>query len=78
VALSGSNVVGKSLAEVVAWKLWYNRTQLHSTLTYVSAVRFEENCRADQPRQSSARQRLWDTKSRGKLIRSLNDQLRYV
>jgi len=40
--------------EIVAWMLWYNRTRLHSTLAYVSPMRFEENWRADQPRQASA------------------------
>ena len=29
--------------EVIDWVLWYNRTRLHSTLAYVSPMRFEEN-----------------------------------
>jgi transposase InsO family protein len=40
--------------EIVAWLLWYNRARLHSTLAYVSPMRFEENWQADQPRQASA------------------------
>jgi hypothetical protein len=35
--------------EIIAWLLWYNRTRLHSTLAYVSPMRFEENWRADKP-----------------------------
>jgi transposase InsO family protein len=34
--------------------LWYNRDRMHSTLGYVSPMRFEENWMADQPRQASA------------------------
>jgi putative transposase len=33
----------QAMDEVVAWMLWYNRTRLHSTLAYVSPMRFEEN-----------------------------------
>jgi len=40
--------------EVVDWLLWYNRARLHSTLAYVSPMRFEENWLAGQPRQASA------------------------
>jgi putative transposase len=40
--------------EVIAWLLWYNRSRLHSTLGYVSPLRFEENWQADQVRQASA------------------------
>ena len=40
--------------EVVAWRLLYNRTRLHSTLAYVSPMGFEENRLANQPRQVSA------------------------
>jgi transposase InsO family protein len=29
--------------EVIAWLLWYNRTRMHSTLNYVSPIRFEQN-----------------------------------
>jgi putative transposase len=43
-----------AMDEVVAWMFWYNRTRLHSTLTYVSPMRFEENWHANQPRQVSA------------------------
>lgn len=34
--------------EVVAWLLWYNRTRLHSTLAYVSPMRFEQHWRSAQ------------------------------
>ncbi len=44
----------QAMDEVIAWMLWYNRTRLHSTLAYVSPMRFEENWLADQPRQASA------------------------
>ena len=29
--------------EVIAWLVWYNKTRLHSTLNYVSPVRFEQD-----------------------------------
>jgi putative transposase len=29
--------------ETVAWLLWYNRTRLHSTLNYVSPMKFEQD-----------------------------------
>uniref|UniRef100_D5WZR3 Integrase catalytic region n=1 Tax=Thiomonas intermedia (strain K12) TaxID=75379 RepID=D5WZR3_THIK1 len=44
----------QAMDEVVAWILWYNRTRLHSTLAYVSPMRFEENWLANQPRHASA------------------------
>jgi transposase InsO family protein len=44
----------QAMDEVVAWMLWYNRARLHSTLAYVSPMRFEENWLANQPRQASA------------------------
>jgi putative transposase len=34
--------------EVIAWLLWYNQTRLHSTLAYVSPVRFEQDWLAAQ------------------------------
>ena len=34
--------------------LWYNRARMHSTLAYVSPMRFEENWLTNQPRQASA------------------------
>ena len=37
--------------EVIAWLLWYNQTRLHSTLAYVSPVRFEQNWLAAQAMQ---------------------------
>ena len=37
--------------EVIAWLLWYNQTRLHSTLNYVSPVRFEQNWLAAQAKQ---------------------------
>ena len=29
--------------ETIAWLLWYNRTRLHSTLSYVSPIKFEQD-----------------------------------
>ena len=29
--------------ETIAWLLWYNRTRLHSTLSYVSPIEFEQD-----------------------------------
>jgi len=40
--------------EAIDWLLWYNRSRLHSTLGYVSPLRFEEIWQADQARQASA------------------------
>jgi len=31
--------------------LWYNRARLHSTLAYVSPMKFEQDWLANQPRQ---------------------------
>ena len=49
--------------EVIAWLVWYNTARLHSTLTYVSPVRFEQNwfaaqarlgvCAAERPRPAA-------------------------
>ena len=43
-----------AMDDVVAWLFWYNRVRLHSTLAYVSPMRFEETWLADQTRQASA------------------------
>jgi len=40
--------------EIIAWLLWYNSTRLHSTLAYVSPMRFEECWLAAQPKQASS------------------------
>ena len=37
--------------EIIAWLLWYNRTRMHSTLAYVSPMKFEQDWLAHQPRQ---------------------------
>ena len=37
--------------EVIAWLLWYNQTRLHSTLAYLSPVRFEQDWLAAQAMQ---------------------------
>ena len=37
--------------EVIDWLLWYNRTRLHSTLAYVSPMKFEQDWLDNQPRQ---------------------------
>ena len=38
--------------ETIAWLLWYNRERLHSTLTYVSPMQFEDNWHAAQVKQA--------------------------
>ena len=48
------NTRRQAMDEVIGWLLWYNRERLHSTLDYVSPMRFEENWQANQPRQASA------------------------
>ena len=40
--------------EVIDWILWYNRERLHSTLAYVSPMRFEKNWNAAQARQANS------------------------
>ena len=40
--------------ETIAWLLWYNRTRLHSTLAYVSPMRFEQDWLAAQPKQANS------------------------
>jgi putative transposase len=40
--------------KTIAWLLWYNRTRLHSTLAYVSPMRFEEDWLAVQAKQASS------------------------
>ena len=40
--------------EVIDWLLWYNRTRLHSTLAYVSPMKFEQDWLANQPRQANS------------------------
>ena len=37
--------------EAIAWLLWYNQTRLHSTLAYVSPVRYEQDWLAAQAKQ---------------------------
>ena len=39
--------------EIIDWMLWYNGTRLHSTLAYVSPIRFEETWFAEHRRQAS-------------------------
>jgi transposase InsO family protein len=34
--------------EVIDWLLWYNKVRLHSTLAYVSPMKFEKNWLARQ------------------------------
>ena len=57
----------QAMDEVVAWIVWHNRTRPHSTLAYVSPMRFEENWLAKQSRQACVRAQLWDTDSRSKV-----------
>jgi putative transposase len=33
----------KAKDETIAWLLWYNRTRLHSTLNYVSPIKYEQD-----------------------------------
>jgi len=40
--------------ETIAWLLWYNCTRLHSTLAYVSPMKFEQDWLANQPRQANS------------------------
>ena len=40
--------------EAIAWLLWYNRTRLHSTLAYVSPMRFEQDWFAAQAMQTNS------------------------
>lgn len=40
--------------EVIAWVLWYNRARLHSTLAYVSPMRFEQDWHAAQAKQANS------------------------
>jgi putative transposase len=35
--------IRKGKDETIAWLLWYNRTRLHSTLNYVSPIKFEQD-----------------------------------
>ena len=51
--LHGQRFVSRRHAkeETIAWLLWYNKAQLHSTLAYVSPVQFEQTWVAAQPRQ---------------------------
>ena len=39
--------------QTMDWLLWYNRARLHSTLAYVSPMRFEENWLAAQFKQAN-------------------------
>ena len=40
--------------EVIAWLVWYNQTRLHSTLAYVSPIRFEQDWLAAQAKQANS------------------------
>ena len=40
--------------EVIDWLLWYNQTRLHSTLAYVSPMKFEQDWLANQPKQANS------------------------
>ena len=54
--LHGQRIVTRRQAkdEIIAWLLWYNRTRLHSTLAYVSPMRFEQDWLAAQPKQANS------------------------
>ena len=40
--------------EAIAWLLWHNQTRLHSTLAYVSPMRFEQDWFAAQAMQTNS------------------------
>ena len=40
--------------KTIAWLLWYNQSRLHSTLAYVSPVRFEQDWLAAQAKQANS------------------------
>jgi putative transposase len=40
--------------EAIAWMLWFNHTRLHSTLAYVSPMRFEQDWFATQAMQANS------------------------
>ena len=40
--------------EAIAWLLWYNQAWLHSTLAYVSPMRFERNWLAAHPKPTNS------------------------
>ena len=40
--------------ETIEWLLWYNRTRLHSTLAYVSPMRFEQDWFAAQAKRANS------------------------
>jgi putative transposase len=43
----------QAMDEVVDWLAFYNHSRLHSTLGYVSPMRFEENWHAGQPKKAA-------------------------
>ena len=40
--------------DAIAWLLWYNHARLHSTLAYVSPMRFEQNWHAAQAKHANS------------------------
>ena len=40
--------------KTIAWLLWYNKARSHSTLAYVSPMRFEQTWLAAQPMEASS------------------------
>ena len=40
--------------EIIAWLLWCNRTRLHSTLAYLSPMKFEQDWFAAQAKQANS------------------------
>ena len=40
--------------ETIAWLLWYNQFRLHSALSYISPMQFEQHWLTDQTKQASS------------------------
>ena len=70
--LHGQSFVTRRQAkdETIAWLLWYNQTRLHSTLAYVSPVRFEQVRLAAQAKPSPFVIRSGRTQSSGRVNRA--------